>query len=114
VPGAALLFQGAWASALCLTGSYGQLLDYVVFAVLLFYILTVGALFFLRRTRPDAERPYRAPGYPVLPLLYIVAAGAIALDLLVVKPAFTWPGLLIVALGVPVYVVWRRFRPRAA
>ncbi len=110
VPGIALLVQGAWASVLCLSGTYGQLLDYVVFAVLLFYILTVGALFVLRRRRPQAERPTRAPGYPLLPALYMAAAGLIALDLLVVKPAFTWPGLLIVALGIPVYAGWRRQR----
>ncbi len=110
VPGVALLVQGVWAAVLCLSGTYGQLLDYVVFAVLLFYILTVGALFVLRRRRPQAERPTRAPGYPLLPALYMAAAGLIALDLLVVKPAFTWPGLLIVALGIPVYAGWRRQR----
>ena len=108
VPGAALVVQAVWASLLCLTGTYGNLLDYVVFAVLLFYILTVWGLFTLRRTRPDAERPYRAFGYPVVPLLYIVAAAAIALDLLILKPAYTLPGLGIVLLGLPVYFAWTR------
>ncbi len=108
VPGTALVMQALWASLLCLSGTYGDLLDYVVFAVLVFYILTVGGIFVLRRTRPDGARPYRALGYPVLPALYVVVAAAICLDLLVMKPAYTWPGLLIVLAGVPVYFVWRR------
>ena len=85
-----------------LTGSYNELLDYVIFAVLLFYILTIAGIFVLRRTRPEMERPYKAFGYPVLPALYIVLAGVIELLLLLYKPNFTWPGLLIVLLGVPV------------
>jgi APA family basic amino acid/polyamine antiporter len=97
-----------WASLLTLSGTYGNLLDYVVFAALLFYALTVGGLFMLRRTRPEAERPYRAFGYPWLPGLYVLIASAIMLDLLFVKPAYTWPGLLIVFTGVPVYFFWRR------
>jgi basic amino acid/polyamine antiporter, APA family len=111
VPAAALIVQAVWASLLCLSGTYGDLLDYVIFAVLLFYILTVAGIFFLRRTKPDAERPYRAFGYPVLPALYIMVAAAIALDLLVLKPRFTWPGVIIVLLGIPVYFVWRLFAP---
>ena len=111
VPGAALVVQAVWASLLCLTGTYGNLLDYVVFAVLIFYILTVAGLFILRRTRPDAERPYRAFGYPVVPALYILAAAAIAVDLLILKPAYTWPGLGLVLLGLPVYFAWTRGRP---
>jgi len=110
VPGAALVVQAVWASLLCLTGTYGNLLDYVVFAVLIFYILTVAGLFILRRTRPDAERPYRAFGYPVVPALYILAAAAIAVDLLILKPAYTWPGLGLVLLGLPVYFAWTRGR----
>jgi APA family basic amino acid/polyamine antiporter len=113
VPGAALVVQAVWASLLCLSGTYGDLLDYVIFAVLIFYILTVAGIFVLRRTRPDAERPYRAWGYPVVPLVYIAAAAAIALDLLIVKPRYTWPGLGIVALGLPVYFVWSRRGRRA-
>jgi basic amino acid/polyamine antiporter, APA family len=108
VPGVALIVQAVWASLLCLTGTYGNLLDYVIFAVLIFYILTVAGLFILRRTRPDAERPYRAFGYPVVPALYMVAAAAIAVDLLVFKPTYTWPGLGLVLLGLPVYFLWTR------
>ena len=84
------------------------MLDYVIFAVLLFYILTIAGLFRLRRTRPDLERPYRAVGYPVLPALYIVIAGLIEILLLWNKPAFTVRGLILVLLGVPVYFLWQR------
>jgi APA family basic amino acid/polyamine antiporter len=87
---------------------YSNLLDYVVFAVLIFYILTIAGLFVLRRTRPNAERPYRAFGYPVIPALYILAATVILLVLLVYKTATTWPGLVIVLTGIPVYFIWRR------
>jgi APA family basic amino acid/polyamine antiporter len=103
VPGYALWAQGIWACLLCLTGRYGDLLDYVIFAVLIFYILTMLGIFRLRATRPDAERPYRAFGYPVVPAMYILLAGFICLMLLVYKPNYTWPGLGIVLLGVPVY-----------
>jgi APA family basic amino acid/polyamine antiporter len=103
-----LWVQWAWTCLLCLSGSYGQLLDYVIFAVLIFYILTIVGLFVLRRTRPEAVRPYRAIGYPFLPAIYIVMAAWICLVLLRYKPQYTWPGLIIVLLGVPVYLVWRR------
>lgn len=103
-----LWVQCIWTCLLCLSGSYGQLLDYVIFAVLIFYILTIGGLFVLRRTRPEAPRPYRAFGYPLLPGLYIVMAAWICLVLLRYKPQYTWPGLILVLLGVPVYLVWRR------
>jgi basic amino acid/polyamine antiporter, APA family len=103
-----LWVQWAWTCLLCLSGSYGQLLDYVIFAVLVFYILTIAGLFVLRRTRPEAVRPYRAFGYPVLPGLYIVVAVWICVVLLRYKPQYTWPGLMVVLLGVPVYLVWRR------
>jgi APA family basic amino acid/polyamine antiporter len=93
---------------LCLTGTYNDLLNYVIFAVLVFYILTIGGLFVLRRTRPEAERPYRAIGYPVLPAIYIVMALFIDVVLLRYKPQYTWPGLIIVLLGIPVYFVWSR------
>jgi basic amino acid/polyamine antiporter, APA family len=112
VPGVALAFQAAWASALCLSGTYGDLLDYVIFAVLVFYILTVGGIFLLRRSRPDAERPYRALGYPVLPAVYILAAAGICIALLILKPVYTWPGVGIVLAGVPVYYLWRYFSSR--
>ena len=82
---------------------YGNLLDYVIFAVLIFYVLTIAGLFVLRRKQPDAERPYRAFGYPVVPALYILAASAIVLVLLLYKPQTTWPGLVIVLTGIPVY-----------
>ena len=108
VPGAALVLQGVWASLLCLSGAYGDLLDYVVFATLLFYAMTVAGVFFLRHRRPQAPRPYRAWGYPVAPALYILACAAIGLDLLIYKPAYTWPGLGIVLLGIPVYFLRRR------
>jgi APA family basic amino acid/polyamine antiporter len=103
-----LWVQWGWTCLLCLSGSYGQLLDYVIFAVLIFYILTIVGLFVLRRTRPDAVRPYKAFGYPVLPALYIVMATWISVVLLRYKPQYTWPGLILVLLGVPVYLVWKR------
>jgi len=108
VPAFALVIQCVWASLLCLSGSYGDLLDYVVFAVLLFYILTIAGIFMLRKTKPDAERPYKAIGYPVLPALYIVLAAAICIDLLIFKPNYSYPGLAIVLLGVPVYFLWKK------
>jgi APA family basic amino acid/polyamine antiporter len=108
VPGVALIVQGVWASALCLSGNYGDLLDYVIFAVLIFYILTIAGIFRLRRLRPDAERPYRALGYPILPAIYIISAAAISLDLLIYKPAYTWPGVFIVLLGIPIYYAWTK------
>jgi APA family basic amino acid/polyamine antiporter len=107
-PRVSLVIQCGWAVLLTLTGRYGDLLDYVIFAVLLFYILTIAGVFVLRRTRPEMERPYRAVGYPLLPALYIVLAGAIAILLLLYKPNYTWPGLIIVLLGIPVYYLWGR------
>jgi basic amino acid/polyamine antiporter, APA family len=95
--------QGVWTSALTLSGSYGDLLDYVVFAVLLFYILTVGGIFILRKKQPDVKRPYKVIGYPVLPAVYILMALTICISLLILKPDYTYPGLVIVLLGVPVY-----------
>jgi basic amino acid/polyamine antiporter, APA family len=107
-PKNALIVQGIWTCILCLSGTYGQLLDYIIFAVLVFYILTIGGLFVLRRTQPEAERPYKAIGYPVLPAIYIVMALFIDVVLLRYKPQYTWPGLIIVLLGIPVYFVWSR------
>jgi len=107
-PVASLAIQCVWAVLLTLSGQYGDLLDYVIFAVLLFYMLTIAGLFVLRRTRPDMERPYRAFGYPVVPAAYIVVAGVIEVLLLAYKPNYTFPGLVIVLLGVPVYFMWRR------
>jgi len=104
----ALAIQCIWTILLTLSGQYNDLLDYVIFAVLLFYILTIGGLFRLRRTRPDLERPYRALGYPVLPALYMLVASLIEVLLLVNKPAFSLRGLILVLLGVPVYFLWSR------
>jgi APA family basic amino acid/polyamine antiporter len=119
VPASGLVLQGLWSVFLVLprtwdpaTGSYGNLygslLDYVISAALIFYIMTIAGIFRLRRTRPDAERPYRAFGYPFVQLLYIAGAAAILLVLFVYRPATTWPGLVIVVLGVPVYLAWKR------
>ncbi|HZN99220.1 MAG TPA: amino acid permease [Gemmatimonadales bacterium] len=103
-----LIAQAIWASVLCISGTYGQLLDYVIFAALVFYFLTTLALFRLRRKRPDLPRPVRAFGYPLLPALYMVAVAALMIILLLYRPLYTWPGLIIVALGIPVYAIWRR------
>lgn len=107
-PAHSLLMQCIWTCVLCISGSYGQLLDYIIFAVLMFYILTIGGLFVLRVKRPDEPRPYRAIGYPVLPALYILMAVFIDVVLLRYKPQYTWPGLIIVLLGIPVYFLWSR------
>src|SRR3954469_23932096 len=103
-----LAAQAFWASVLCISGTYGQLLDYVIFAALVFYFLTTLALFRLRRIRPDLPRPVKAFGYPLLPALYMAAVGALMLVLLIYRPLYTWPGLVIVASGIPVYLIWRR------
>jgi len=110
VPSSALIAQSIWTSLLCLTGTYGQLLNYVIFAALIFYALTTIGLFRLRKLRPDAERPYRVVGYPVLPALYIILALAIAVILLIAdqtRAQSLW-GLVIVLLGVPVFFIWRK------
>ena len=107
-PADSLMVQMVWTCVLCISGSYGQLLDYIIFAVLVFYILTIIGLFVLRRTHPQAERPYRAVGYPVLPGIYIVMALFIDIVLLRYKPQYTWPGLIVVLLGIPVYYAWSR------
>jgi basic amino acid/polyamine antiporter, APA family len=109
-PKASLAVQCVWACLLTLTGTYSDLLDYVIFAVLIFYILTIAGVFVLRVRRPDMPRPYKAIGYPVVPAIYIVAAGIIEVVLLLYKPNYTWPGLIIVLLGIPVYFLWRRKR----
>ena len=109
-PAVSLMVQMVWTCVLCISGSYGQLLDYIIFAVLVFYVLTIFGLFVLRRTHPEAERPYKAVGYPILPAIYIVMALFIDVVLLRYKPQYTWPGLIIVLLGIPVYYIWR---PRA-
>jgi basic amino acid/polyamine antiporter, APA family len=119
VPAWGLILQGIWAAALILprtysstTGSYGNLygdlLTYVISAALIFYILTIAGLFRLRSTRPDANRPYRAIGYPVVPALYILGAAVILIVLFTYQTATTWPGLVIILAGVPAYLLWRR------
>lgn len=133
VPAMALVLQGIWTALLVLPRTrlrdpvtnaplldasgveqygnlYGMLLDYVVFAVLIFYVLTIAGIFVLRRRQPNAERPYRAFGYPILPALYIVAATVILLVLAVYRTQTSWPGLLLVLAGVPVYFLWRKRR----
>jgi basic amino acid/polyamine antiporter, APA family len=118
VPGVALMYQGVWIVVLILLrtrkpdGTYGNLysnlLDYVVFAALLFYVLTIVGIFVLRFRRPNAERPYKAFGYPVVPLLYIVAATGIMVVLLLYETQTAGMGMIIVLLGVPVYWLWSR------
>lgn len=103
VPGWGLWIQCFWASGLCLTGKYGDLLNYVVFVVLIFYSLTILGVFILRKKRPEIDRPYKAFGYPLLPALYIIAALSICIGLLIYQPTFTWPGLIIVLIGIPIY-----------
>lgn len=103
VPAKALWMQCIWASVLCLSGQYGNLLDFIIFTVLLFYILTIAGIFRLRKTQPDMPRPYKAFGYPVIPLLYILLAAFICAVLLMYKPTYTWPGLIIVLIGIPIF-----------
>jgi APA family basic amino acid/polyamine antiporter len=118
VPGWGLVLEGGWAAFLVLPRTYdpathtygnlyGNLLDYVISAALIFYILTIAGVFRLRATRPDVDRPYRTIGYPLVPALYIVGAATILLVLFVYRTATTWPGLIIVLLGVPVYFLWK-------
>jgi basic amino acid/polyamine antiporter, APA family len=118
VPGAALVMQGVWSAVLVLirtyqpaTGAYGNLysnlLDYIISAALIFYILTIAGVFRLRRLRPDVERPYRAFGYPVIPALYLVSASVILVVLFLFRPATTIPGVIIVLLGLPAYLLFR-------
>jgi len=105
-----LIAQAIWTMVLCVSGTYSELLNYVIFAALVFYLLTAVALFRLRRLKPDLPRPVKAVGYPVLPALYILATGFILVVLLVDKQQrlYSGLGLLIVLLGVPVYALWRR------
>lgn len=128
VPGSALIYQGIWVTILILMRTrhvdasgavtygnlYNDLLNYVVFSVLIFYVLTIAGIFVLRVKRPEAERPYRALGYPLLPLLYIAAAAAIMFVLLLYQTQTAWPGLVIVLLGAPVYWLWSRRNSRLA
>jgi APA family basic amino acid/polyamine antiporter len=110
VPAAGLVMQGIWSAVLCLSGTYGQLLDYVIFAVLIFYILTILGLFILRIRKPEIERPYKAFGYPVIPAVYIALATLVTVILLINKD-YAWGGLIIVMIGVPVYFLWNKRKP---
>lgn len=114
VPANGLIIQCIWACLLCLSGSYSQLLDYVVFAMLIFYALTTAAVFVLRRKWPDEERTYKAFGYPVIPAICVILSVVIMIILLIYKPTFTWPGLIIVALGIPVYYIWKARSPKTS
>ncbi len=105
VPGFALWIQCLVAALLCLSGKYGDLLDMISFVVVMFYALTITGIFILRKKMPDAERPYKAFGYPVLPALYILMAISFCILLIVFKPAFTWPGFIIVLIGIPIYYI---------
>ena len=105
VPEFALWIQCIVASVLCLSGKYGDLLDMISFVVVMFYALTILGIFILRKSRPDAERPYKAFGYPLLPAIYILMAIAFCVLLIIYKPAFTWPGLIIVLAGIPIYYI---------
>src|SRR5256886_11469143 len=109
-PALALIVQAIWTCVLCLSGTYGQLLNFVIFAAVVFYAVTAVGLFRLRQRRPDIPRPVKAPGYPVLPALYVVLTGLIAVDLLVQDATRTYAflGLILVLLGVPVYFACRR------
>src|SRR5882757_9629763 len=123
VPAWGLIIQGIWAGILVLPrtvktdGSYGNLygnlLDYVISAALIFYILTIAGIFLLRWKRPDAERPYKAFGYPIVPILYIIGAATILLVLFIYQTATTWPGLIIVLSGVPIYFFWKLARKKS-
>lgn len=107
VPQAGLILQGIWSIALTMSGTYGDLLDYVIFASVLSYLLTTVGVMILRRKQPDMPRPYKTPWYPYLPMLYILISSVFLLALLWKKPMYTWPGLAIVLSGIPVYYIWK-------
>lgn len=108
VPEKSMIYQGIWGSVLCLSGSYGDLLDYCTFASLLFYIVTIAGIFILRKKEPDTPRPYKAFGYPIIPALYILLAGFICVNLLMIKPFNAGMGMLIIVLGIPVFYLFNR------
>jgi basic amino acid/polyamine antiporter, APA family len=114
VPGFAIAVQGIWAVLLCLSGTYSNLLDYVIFAVLIFFTLTILAIFILRARKPDIPRPYKTLGYPVIPAIYILTTTFIMVILLIYKPNYTFPGLIIVLLGIPVYYIWKKYSPKSS
>jgi APA family basic amino acid/polyamine antiporter len=108
VPGFGLWIQALVASILCLSGKYGDLLDMISFVAVLFYVLTIIGIFILRKRLPNAERPYKAFGYPILPAIYVVMGTAFCILLIIYKPNFTWPGLIIVLIGIPIYFISQR------
>jgi basic amino acid/polyamine antiporter, APA family len=114
VPGFAIAVQGIWAVLLCLSGTYSNLLDYVIFAVLIFFTLTILAIFILRARKPDIPRPYKTLGYPMIPAIYILTTTFIMVILLIYKPNYTFPGLIIVLLGIPVYYIWKKYSPKSS
>jgi APA family basic amino acid/polyamine antiporter len=114
VPAFSMALQAAWACLLTLSGNYGQLLEFSIFASLLFYALTVAGIFVLRVRKPHLERPVKLLAYPLVPGLYVLGTLAIMAALLVYRPSFTWPGLVLMALGLPLYVLSRRGTPREA
>lgn len=114
VPANALTMQCIWACLLCFSGTYNDLLNYIMFAVMIFYVLTISGLFVLRVKRPDMERPYKALGYPVLPAIYILLAALVALNMLIYQSEFSIYGLLIILLGVPIYFMFKRGKTKTA
>jgi APA family basic amino acid/polyamine antiporter len=113
VPATSLWIQAVWCSILCLTGSYSQILDYVIFAALIFSMLTIAAVFVMRIKKPDIYRPYKTIGYPILPAIYIIICLLIEVILLLYKRDYTWPGLLFVIAGIPVFYIWRYFQKKS-
>jgi APA family basic amino acid/polyamine antiporter len=112
VPANAIFAQFIWVTVLCLSGTYSNLLDYVILAVLLFNGLNILGIYVLRIRKPELPRPYRAVGYPFLPAIYILFCLFIIIILLIYKPQYTWPGLIIVVSGIPVYYLWRKYSGR--
>jgi APA family basic amino acid/polyamine antiporter len=107
-PANSLTMQCIWACLLCFSGTYGQLLNYIMFPTLLFYILTISGLFKLRRTQPQLNRPYKAFGYPFIPAIYIILAALVCIDMLIYQPTQSLWGLVIIAIGIPIYYFFNR------
>jgi APA family basic amino acid/polyamine antiporter len=108
VPANSLIMQCIWSCLLCFSGTYGDLLNYIMFAVMLFYVLTITGLFILRKKRPDMERPYKAFGYPVIPALYILMAAMVAINMLIYQTSSSLYGLIIILIGIPIYFVFKK------
>ena len=108
VPQWALWAQFVVAAILCLSGKYGDLLDMICFVVVIFYVFTIAGVFILRKKQPDTPRPYKAFGYPILPLIYILMGISFCVLLIIYKPKFTWPGLILVLIGIPIYYIFKK------